>query len=462
MSRFCLFPVLFLLIFCSSISAQLKKGDPQPDLPDGFKALKHPEARVRLNALTILGKAGRTARFVMPMVKKMLLKDPELLVRLKAAETLWKVEQPPVSLVLPVVTRGLKDKEPANCRLALEVVKLMGPRAKDTVPWVRNALLHKDFNVQYQAIQAAAAIGPSAKRAVPELLEIIRKDDTGFLAANVTFALGKIGSRGVPALIRALEDKEAKVRRAATFGLGQVGPRAYEAVPALVKTMEEDADSLVQSFAAEALGNIGPEARSAIPNLKKALKSKNEELAINSALALWKIEKDLSGITVLGNAVESGRTILVRRTAARALAEIGSQAKDAIPSLIIGLKDKESMVRADCALALGKMGSSARPAIQYLKPALQDKSVRVSLEAAGAIWRIKKIAPESIIATLNRGLEDKSTNNKVLAAVLVAEIGPPAIGTQKKLLQMMQTQDERVKNAARTALTQLNKESGNK
>ena len=67
--------------------------------------------------------------------------------------------------------------------------------------------------------------------------------------------LVRLGVSGTPALVTALDDKNADLRHVSVMTLGIL--RATNAVPALEKVLREDGDSVVRSQAAIALGQIG-------------------------------------------------------------------------------------------------------------------------------------------------------------------------------------------------------------
>ena len=72
-------------------------------------------------------------------------------------------------------------------------------------------------------------------------------------------ALGRIGAaaeEAIPALIGALGDKEAGVRRLAARALGRIGPGAGEAIPELKRLAAEDPDETVRRYARDALVKI--------------------------------------------------------------------------------------------------------------------------------------------------------------------------------------------------------------
>ncbi len=76
-------------------------------------------------------------------------------------------------------------------------------------------------------------------------------------AADMLGNVGPVDMRSVPALVKALRDKETRVRQAAILGLSKMGPLAVDAVPALQITLQ-DTDAVVRSHAAAALERIQP------------------------------------------------------------------------------------------------------------------------------------------------------------------------------------------------------------
>jgi HEAT repeat protein len=86
-----------------------------------------------------------------------------------------------------------------------------------------------------------------------------------------------------------LDNKDPIYRTQAATSLGQIGPGAKEAVPALIKALK-DKYYTVRQFAAQALGEIGPEAEAAIPQLTAALKDPAEEVSDAAEDALEKIK----------------------------------------------------------------------------------------------------------------------------------------------------------------------------
>ncbi|MBD2622486.1 HEAT repeat domain-containing protein [Microcystis flos-aquae FACHB-1344] len=106
----------------------------------------------------------------------------------------------------------------------------------------------------------------------------------------------------------------------------------------------------------------------------------------------------------------------VRRSAAEALAEIGSET--AIPGLLKALEDSDWRVRSNAVKALGKIGSEA--AISRLVKALEDSNVFVRSDAAEALGNI---GSETAIAELLKALEHSNKDVSWNAAVVLGNIG---------------------------------------
>lgn len=456
--------ILGLLTLWAPQNTVAQEKSQKPDdgdlAPDGLKALKHANPQVRFNAVELLGKLGKNAKFAVPHLKE-LLKDPSVAVRIKVVESLWKIEQTDPKLLLPVLQEAMGHDEDIVRATSLSILAQLGEKAKPAVPAVKKALKDKAFNVRLQAVLAAGAIGPLAKDTVPEMIEIMRDDDTGFLEAQATITLSKIGAGAVPPLVKALGDKSPKVRRASAFALGLLGPKAYEAVPDLTKALKDN-EPLVRSLAAEALGKIGSEAESALPELNKALKDADAGVRINAALALWRIGQNTAGVNELADILSKQEDASTRRAAAMALAHFGPAAKTALTPLASALKDKDAEVRQEVTFALGKIGADVAKVAVAIHPLLEDKSVGVRLHAVLALWRIEKKITDKGLNVLKKGLEQDETDDVLLALRVFGEVGPAAKAAVPALMVMLKHSDKSVRDAAAQALQQVAPQAGAK
>ena len=103
--------------------------------------------------------------------------------------------------------------------------------------------------------------------------------------------LVRLNAPGTPALVTALEDKNAHVRHVAAMVLGII--RATNAVAALEATLSEDSDSAVRSQAAIALGQIGH--RASLPVVQAVQKDgKSRDVQHQAELAAYAIEHGMT------------------------------------------------------------------------------------------------------------------------------------------------------------------------
>jgi HEAT repeat protein len=188
----------------------------------------------------------------------------------------------------------LKDKDSDVRRAAAKGLAEMGPDAKPAAAALIAALKNdKDLFVRRFAAQALGDIGADSKTAVPALASVLKEDDKKELVEAAVTSLGKMGAPAVPPLIDALKNKPAApkkdkgakkapaatdptayVRTRAIEALGNIGPQAKPAVPALIDALH---DSNVRTEAAIALGNIGPNAKDAVSALRDADKAKGNK-----------------------------------------------------------------------------------------------------------------------------------------------------------------------------------------
>ncbi len=124
----------------------------------------------------------------------------------------------------------------------------------------------------------------------------------------------------VPFLIKILEeDPNVYNRSSAVSSLYSYGPNAHEAVDALIKAIDDQTQSGLSAGAVVTLGAIGPEAKKAVPRLIKVLEQ-----------GVW----------------------YMKFRAAHTLEMIGPEAKEAIPALKSLLNHDYKLVRKNAAEAL--------------------------------------------------------------------------------------------------------------
>jgi HEAT repeat protein len=186
------------------------------------------------------------------------------------------------------------------------------------------------------------------------------------------------------------------LRRRSIRELSELGSAAKPLLPALIKALNDE-DWRIRYETAKAIGLIGSESRSAIPALLDRRLDSDRRVACEAIASLGKIGPTAipSLITALDCQIH-----YVRRTAAWVLAQFESSARAAVPSLIQALADPDWQVQWVAAYALGCIGVDAKPAVLALVAAGKGDYILVAKEASRALWRINGEAADAIVSAL--------------------------------------------------------------
>ncbi len=287
---------------------------------------------------------------------------------------------------------------------AIWALGCLGPNAEAMVP----ALIDATRQGQHadDAVEALVRIGAGTEITIPSLIERFRKEGclrlTGAGAIGfddtVKNSLVRIGGPAVPALLGVLEGQDRDMRVCAAEALGEIGPTASAAVPALIRSIEhlkdDPQDEILGHHAVRAVGRIGAQAEAAIPILTALLgKEGVDDFDVVMALAgigapptRWLLDNFLregdpsvaSQLTWLGpkaresapllRAALADKRLQVRYSSAVALAHIDPDSPGVIPVLIEALDhlDDESLDVGGVPVALARFGPGARAALPKL------------------------------------------------------------------------------------------------
>ena len=182
--------------------------------------------------------------------------------------------------------------------------------------------------------QTEEAVRQAGTNAIPTLLRLLRVKDS---AAKVQFM--RLAQRQHWREIRYFPAEEWNSAAARAFKV--LGAEARYAVPALVEIADRNISPASHYAAIAALGNIGPAARGAVPALLRYTTGGDSSLrwhAINSLAAIG-AEPDRV-VPVLIDALEDPNS---RPSAASALGEYGTNARPAVPRLIRLLHSQEDI-----------------------------------------------------------------------------------------------------------------------
>jgi HEAT repeat protein len=399
----------------------------EPAVPDLIGALKSEDEQVRWWAAQALEEIGPAAKAAIPALVAS-FEDPVRPVQ-NAASALAGMG----TLALRDVTSILADpKSSPDARVgAAQTIASIGPRAKETIPLLTEAL--KDdrrparkgsVSVQQAAIRSLGAIGPEA-------------------------------SGATMAIISFLSDKDRNVRLSAVEALGNFGPGAAAAVPALTAVLNDEYEEL-PARAAEALGRIGPSARPAAASLVQLLLHLDGEVngrrrqMVATALGQIGATSSAAVLTAYRSGDSKDRIRLIP-----ALGEIGIQHEQVLAVLISAIETRDSSLRLAALDALNirftALETHAKPAIPSVIESLTDPDLEVRSRAALTLFLMGPIAEEAIPA-LVRLLDDSEFQVRKEAVWALLSVGPKSDATRKAIEYAMQDRDEDVRRVAARAL----------
>jgi HEAT repeat protein len=239
--------------------------------------------------------------------------------------------------------------------------------------------------------------------AVKSLTAVLLKDKEAAVRAAAVRALGDIGdaNAAIP-LLRALEDPDPYVRRAADDALGRLQPGQHE-------SLREALNHPSPRVRAEAIERIGP-SPSALELLIRALNDEDYSVR-DSAVRVLSSNRDANWIQGLSSALTND-SALVRMGVATALAKTSSP--DAVPALTSVLATEENpSVRARIILALASCGRGRPDVSKTIAGTASNPNARIRQAAAEALGAFE----DDVATSTLRRLADDDAEEVRMAAI---------------------------------------------
>jgi HEAT repeat protein len=248
-------------------------------------------------------------------------------------------------------------------------------------------------------------------------------------------------SMTLPALATALiaRPEDATPRTKEVFSRGETG-----AVPALILLLQQGNTSLLR-FAADILGELGPPAALARPALLSVLENETAAPAYNAVVtALVRIGPP--EIPELINALASPSKAL-RRYAKDALVRIGMPA---VPALIAVLEDPRSYIVLESMEVLSRLGTES---LTLLIRGTHRGSVAVRERIAHIISTFNPLPLTALLDEAERA--DTTVSARVTAVWLLGEIKQPAIAALPRLFELLRLEIAALSEAVKLACEKI-------
>ncbi len=359
-------------------------------IPALVAELKCDEPQVRMQAAMALTEIGpgdsATIAALLP-----LLADSEYSARYAATFAMTKIG-PAAKAATAQLKRNLGDKD--TFLVAVSAWALARVNDKDSasmdaaVAKLVAALKDEEQRTRLIAVKALFDLQPPAERVAPALAEALHDSDPEVLH-NVIDALATHAEAAVPRAIDAL--KNEKLRVPAIMLLRRLGPKAKDAVPALVSLVKSNRDSALRHEIIDALEAIGAASDQAVPTLIELLGDEDVEVQRGATFALGKIGPAAKTALpmIRANAVKKELRPVSLWAIVRIAPDDEKAADQAVPVAIAALKRDEAVIRFEAAETLRLIGPRARAAIPALEAASEDPDLHVRKAVAEALKKIK-------------------------------------------------------------------------
>ncbi len=312
---------------------------------------------------------------------------------------LQQIGEPAVSSLANLIVEE-EDKIEYKIR-AISILRGLGSDAASAVPQLIQALRDKASKVRLAAAEALVSFGPVAKVAVPEIIVGLADRDVEVRKAMVACLVAT--EPAVPDLLPLMADQNPNVRKAVADALLQIGSQT---IPMLIQTVSQwctkpktDIDNFekfqkMTETALHVLGKFGSDASSAKPTIALALVDPNLSIKFAAVQALINLDLNWMSNPVVVEAIASlaeprnsaeNPEEIAGEIVVQTFIEIGAAA---VPMLIDALTVGDRVTRQNAARALGQIGAEAKTAIPALTRALEDNHSLVQYEAARALQKI--------------------------------------------------------------------------
>jgi HEAT repeat protein len=414
-------------------------------LPSILKLLKDTDAEVRLRGIAMLWDAGIENETAIRAVEK-LLNDPDKRIRVSAVGRLGQLDPRQSAAMLALARDGLKDADEAVRERALSAIYQIVHGNDDAIraalPDVMAFLgSHKrqPKKLIQQILWNLSSLEPEAKDIVPALVSMVRDAEPEIRdqAARILAYQFSSDPAVKSVLPHGIQRAPQKVRLEATAILLTLKRRPENLVPGLVDLLQETSRAASRSQAAYVLGEMGPEAKEAMPALRSALEDKSPMVRHSALLAILRIEPDRMAEWVPQAIRASTWPFSPPHEIIRTLQ---TRAGDVIPVLVKGLKDPDPQYRLRAGLLLNHM-ASARSVVTDLRVALENKDQAVRILAATTLARINPKS-EGIAPVLRAGIEfnDYAVREQVFHAI--QSMGAAAREFAPELIRFLKNKSE--------------------
>jgi HEAT repeat protein len=300
-----------------------------------------------------------------------LVSDDDIMVRLHAAEAMWRLDGD-ATTVVPILRDGLRNDDPHIRRQAALTAGQLGAKAVELLSLLKDEFRRTKDVDEFKATEPLCRVAPHAPTVLAEMLADREA------ASRAIVCLQRLGFGAASATARMLKHSDAEVRGKAIIVLTFLHRVPQEVEAALYEALHDE-EPMVALSAAECLWRVKKESRASLPLLRKSL---------------------------------TAPLLQQRSLAALTLADMREAAVDALPELRRALNDSNPHTRYAVVEALAACGGS-RPEV-----------------AADLLTRLGREHHETVIEAIVERLGEMAFRDVETVAIAhtlieIAKLGPP-------------------------------------
>lgn len=323
----------------------------------------------------------------------------------------------PAGPLIPSLERLLRIAHPSVKGTVSERLSEIG-RAGDAeaVQAMANLLRGPDWQVQYHALKALAAMGKAAQPASQSVLETLASKRVSLRRAAFETLLAMTGStwqepprEGFPdeqarAVALLLRDPDGRLREAVFKELLRFGPLTANMAPVFIGLLA-DSDPGLRSMGAALLESVGKAAEPWHAAVSALLADGNPGVRTAGLRALTSPDlRDVDAVIGLLEDADPG----VRSAAATVLGRFGPAAAAQAPRLVPLLQDPEPGVRWSALVGFQGLRSAPGEVLPQIVLRLVDPVPDVAQTANDTLWKLAPLDLEGVAALLELGYEHPS------------------------------------------------------
>lgn len=414
-----LFTFVATCLLSSCFIAEKAKAQTEDPVPKLIRQLKDKDCDVRIQAATRLADLGPKAAKAIPELVQLVLADEDAsLISAIALGCIGQKARPELEKLIghrnanvrrsttralgsrelyskpedgvPLLARALSDEEELVRLEAVWALTELRPQSA-----IRHLIKVMRDDTSNRVREAAASsfdvFGDAAKDAVPDLVQILWKEEDPLGDDPIPISLGRIGAKALPALIDALKSSApSKIKIRALSGLRWVEPTVSRKNCVLpVVQLMRDEDGKVRKEGIATLKSLRHDARAALPELIRLSKEGNPMEQLSASSAVTRIDESNPLLfSKIGEHI-SNKDKNIRSAAIQELIFFNGSINDASDSLTTALSDEEEQIKLNALSLVERLSPPPKTVIAGLRKLLDDPQEEVRKRAAKVLKNLE-------------------------------------------------------------------------